>query len=75
VGPSDARSPFTASGDTTLVVDPQDSNPVILDIRKVAGALLRLVNDISMSGIIAIEEIPFACATRSISLGKWWARD
>ena len=63
-GPSDnARSSFTASRDTSLVVDLQDGGAVILDKREVLGVLSRLVLDVSVGRVVLGEEIPVTGAT------------
>ena len=64
VGPSDnARSSFTASRDTSLVVDLQDGGPIFLDKREVRGVLSRLVLDVSVGRVVLGEEIPVTGAT------------
>jgi len=52
------RSPFTTGRNRTLVVDPEDSDPIILNICKVLGVLPRLILDVSVSRVVLSEEIP-----------------
>lgn len=72
MGWSNSRSPFTTSRDAGLVVNLYDSGAISLNICEVSAILPWLVLDVSVGGIILGEEIPFTCATRSVSKVRWW---